>query len=403
MTNLKIIQKEIDGCLKFFENATSAEGVAFGLTLDKYPTKNYSASIAASGFMLAGQIIAVELGSKIREKAEDFCFKVITELSKLERYHGFFYHFYDCRTGEILNEHTEVSTIDTALLIAGAVTAGEYFGGRVKEVADKLYADVEFEHFGDKVRKQIIMSYRKTKGYSANNWDLYAEQLILYVLAAGAPNPKYRLGREYYQNMGKQVGRYGEHEYIFSWTGSLFTHQFSHAFVDFRRTQDYGGTDWFANSVTASKASRQYCIDNPNNYKMYDSNSWGLSSSAGPQGYQGRYGTPPSGNNDTEHRDDGTIALYAAPSSIVFTPDESIAALKNFYKNKTLIGEYGLYAAFNKNVDWVGEHYLGIDKGITLLMLANYLNGCVWKAFAKSEYVKNGLKEIGKKKIQEQH
>jgi hypothetical protein len=344
--------------------------------------------------MLAAMAAAVEFGYRESGQTAEFLESALKALRALEREHGFFYHFYNYRTGAVLDKSVEVSSIDTALLAAGALTAGEYFGGGVKREADALYSEIDFSFFKDGRRKQFFMAYRADKGHFSH-WDLYAEQLILYILAAGAPDPEKRAGREYYEGMGKNVGRYKEHEFVYSWIGSLFTHQYSHAFADFRGARDRSGTDWFENSVKASLASRQYCIDNAGAFKSYGADSWGLSSCAGKDGYKGRMGTPPSGNNDTEHRSDGTVAPYAAAASIVFTPEESAAALKNYYSQPDLTGKYGLYASFNRDEGWVSETYLGIDKGITALMLSNYLNGCVWKAFGKSEFVKNGLKEIG--------
>ncbi|NLH38412.1 MAG: hypothetical protein GX468_09860, partial [Thermotogaceae bacterium] len=168
-----------------------------------------------------------------------------------------------------------------------------------------------------------------------------------------------------------------------------------------RNMVDKSGVDWWENSVIAITSNRKYCIDNKGKFKTFGENSWGLTACDGPKGYEGRYGTPPSGYNNDQHYVDGTVPPAGAAGSIVFLPDESIAALEYYYKNyPQLWGKYGFKDAYNIDVKpaWYAQDVIGIDKGITLLMIENYRNEFVWKYFMKNAYVQSGIEKVGLKK-----
>jgi hypothetical protein len=146
-------------------------------------------------------------------------------------------------------------------------------------------------------------------------------------------------------------------------------------------------------------AARKYAIDAKESgaFKTFGENAWGVSASLGPDGYQGGYGARPNGKPGAQlaDRNDGTLAPYGALGSLVFTPDESKAALKHYAGFEKLWGAYGLYDAYNIDRNWFSDWYIGIDKGITLAMIANYERGLIWDLFNRNTYVKNGLQEIG--------
>jgi hypothetical protein len=184
--------------------------------------------------------------------------------------------------------------------------------------------------------------------------------------------------------------------------GSLFTYQFSHAWFDLRNTADRSGVDWFENSIKAVKANRQYCFDNSDALKTFESGAWGLSACDGPKGYIGDYGSLPSGVGFRKHYTDGTIPPYGAAGSVVFLPNECIETLELYYSRfPECWGEYGFKDAFNLDVfpSWFGEDYIGIDKGISLLMIENYRSGLIWDVFMKNEHVKQGMKKCGIKQL----
>lgn len=183
---------------------------------------------------------------------------------------------------------------------------------------------------------------------------------------------------------------------IYTYCGALFTCQFSHAWFNFRNLKDSEGTEWFENSVKATKENRQYCIDNANKFKTYGENSWGLTPCLGPKGYCG-FGDKPC-ETDLKVENDGTITPCGAIGSIVFTPKESLKAIEYYYNNfPELWGKYELKDGDNleKDTPWFAKEYIGIDKGIEIVMLENYLNGTIWKYFMNNQYVKNRLKHLG--------
>lgn len=364
----------------------------YGLIRDKsYVTPNVS-SVAAVGFGLAALVTAVKNDwiseEEARQKADG---TLNTFLSSVENNHGFYHHFININNGSCELD-SEISIMDTGIFICGAITAGEFFGNGVKEKADKLYRIINWEWLVDKNKNMFYLGNKPDNG-SFGNWDYYSEQLILYILGAGSPT--YPIDKGLYDVIKKPVGEYNEHKNIIcSWFGSLFTYQFSHAWIDFRDTEDEKGINWYENSVKATLANRQFCIDNKSRFKTFGENSWGISASLSPNGYNGECGALPA---CTELKNDGTIAPYGAVSSIVFTPELSLTALKHFYlEYPELVGEYGLKSAFNLEQanPWFSHEYLGIDKGITLIMIENYLNESIWQNCMQSEYVQRGMDRL---------
>ncbi len=381
--------------LFFWEQATVEAGSpGYGLVRDRWPGNPGIASIASVGFGLAGLPVAVERGWVDREAARARAAGTLKTFQRLETTHGFFFHFLDMKTGARAWE-SEVSIIDTGLFLCGALTAGAYFGGEVAAAADALYEAVDWTWYFDPSRNQFWMGYRPGWGFEGH-WDFYAEQLVLYVLAAGSPT--HPVGREAYEGFTRHRAAYGTGEpFIHSWFGSLFTHQYSHAFVDFRGRRDAAGVDWFANSVAATLAQRQYAIDNPLGLKTLGPDSWGLSASDSPTGYNGLAGAPPSGFDNRQHRVDGTVPPSAALGSIVFAPAQAAAAARYYRGFPKLWGRYGFQDAYNLDVSppWFAPDVIGIDKGITLLMIENQRSGLVWGLFTGGAAVQRGLERIG--------
>ncbi len=395
----KLLLKELKSCCEYFKKEANwnKNSRGFGLIRDKsYGSPNVS-SISAVGFGLASLTSAVNNDwisfDEAYQKANG---TLNTLLNNIENQNGFYCHFInmqDCSR----EYNSEVSIIDSGLLIAGAITAGEFFGKEVKEKADKLYRKINWEWFVDKNKNMFYLGNNPEVGFFGN-WDVYAEQLILYILSAGSPT--YNIDKSLYDSIKKQRGSYKEYKDIIqSWFGSLFTYQYSHAFADFRNCEDENGINWHENSIKATLANRQYCIDNQNVYKTYGENSWGITACVFPNGYNGEAGAYPS---SASFSNDGTIAPYGAISSIVFTPEYSIKALRNYYQNYPgLLGEYGLKSAFNLEGDslWAPNEYMGIDKGITLMMIENYLSESIWKYFMSNEHVQKGFNKLKIKSI----
>lgn len=394
----ELMELESKKSFEFFwkETNSNVNSLGYGLTRDRAPGNPNACSVASIGFGLTAYVIGAERGWVTKEEAYNRTLGTLnTLLNNAENVNGFFYHFLDMNTAKRFDK-SEVSIIDTAIAVNGAFTAGEYFGGEIKEKAEKIYERVDWEWYRDPNRNQFYMGYSPEKGFSGW-WDFYAEQLMLYVL--GAASPTHPISSDMFYSFTRNYATYGDYpEFIHSWFGSIFTYQFSHAWIDFNNKTDKKGVNWWTNSVIASKSNRQFCIDNDSKFKTFGPNSWGLTASDGPDGYEGRYGAAPSGFSNDQHRIDGTIPPAGALGSIVFTPEESLKAMRNYYENyPNLFGEYGFKDAYNldKSSPWYASDVIGIDKGITLLMIENYRSNLVWNYYMSNKYVQSGIRKIG--------
>ena len=359
-----------------------------GLTRDSSQSGS-PASISATGFSLAAIAIGQSHGWIPADWSRDYLKKTLkTLLHRAEHHKGFFYHFLDARNGKRI-WMSEASSIDTALLVAGALVAAQYFPGtEIEKMAWEIYRRVDWPWMMNG-RLLICMGWTPETGFLPYYWDMYNEHLILQALALGSPTHPVPL--EAWNEWRRREETYNEKKIVYSYSGSLFTYQFPHAFIDFRGLKD-NDINYFENSRKASLANREYSLSFRSQHKSYSENSWGLSASLGPGGYKAYGGKPGEGLQD------GTLAPYAVIASLVFTPEESLAAIRFFYQNyaKDLYGYFGFKDAFNLDKKWWAEEYLGIDQGISLLMLENFLNdGAVWKKFMQLEPIKRWIELCG--------
>lgn len=407
LTDDELVMAELEGCFAYFWNETNTvEGSpGYGLTKDNtMPGNEYYCSMAATGYAMAAYAIGAEYGFVPYEEAEERALKTLESIyENLDTVHGFFYHFYDSRTGERWEE-VEVSGIDTTLFLAGSCVAAEYFGGEVKVAYEKIYDRVEWDWLVNPANNQFYMAYDEPwnpvdDSFSPGSWDVVAEQFIMYVMGAGSDT--HPSNGDMFYSFNRWEAEYAGTEYLRSWANSLFAYQYSHAFIDFRNTVDEEGVNWYENSVNATIAARQYCIDNEDGSETYSENSWGLSACQGPEHYEGLYGAEPNGMPDVDEpvdKNDGTVAIYGAVASICFLPEESLAAMQNYYTNyPELWGPYGFYDSYNLDVepDFYSDVYLGIDKGSSMVMLANYVSEFTWTYFMQNENVQQGMEACG--------
>ena len=415
----KAIATEMRGSFDFFWNEAQTDERypdAYGLVPDRAGlTKNGPASIASVGFGLAAYVIGAEENYVTKQQAEERTLGTLQTILALQQsptavsHEGFLTHFINMTTGKRAGG-SEISSIDTAIMLCGALTAGQYFGGQVAELAEEIYANVNWTSMRMKRngKTYIAMTFNYdestgTFGSPVTPWDYYAEQLMIYVLGAGSPTAAYRLDDTEYYDFTRNEGRYGSHTFYHSWFGSIFTYQFSHAFVDFRDKVDKKGTNWWNNSVEASLAAYEYCKDNIIGSKTFKEGGWGLTACDAPGGYSGHLGNPPRGwNPDAAYANiEGTIAPCGAIGSVVFTPKQSLEALAYFQSgnNRQLQilnrGNYGLKDAYNLDRNWTADDYIGIDKGISLIMLYNFKSGGIWEQFMSNQYIKNGMQVLG--------
>ena len=416
----------------WFRDTTNAQN---GLVPDRWPTPSFS-SVAAVGFGLTAWGIGAERGYITRDEAIE---RVLTTLRFFRNapqgpaargmtgHLGFYYHFLDMQSGERF-ENVELSTIDTTLFLGGALFCQSYFDrddpreAEIRRLAEEIYRRVDWNAAQTKP-PLVSMGFKPEEGWGTEwHWRGYDEAMILYILALGSPtHPVQPEAWTKWTETYKWMSWYGYEHVNFA---PLFGHQFSQAFIDFRGIQDAymraKGIDYFENARRATLAQRAYAIENPNGWHGYGANVWGLTACDGPldielevDGKMRRFFTYAArGAAATEVRDDGTIAPYAAGSSIAFTPEESVAALEEMRNRygRIIYTKYGFLDSFNPTfrfdrkvqhgrvdpeLGWVDGDYLGIDQGPLLMMLENHRSGLVWNTMKKNPHVRRGLERAG--------
>jgi len=394
---------------------------------DRAPTPSFS-SIAAVGFGLTAYGIGAERGYVTRAEAAARTLATLRSLLAMKQgaeprgvsgHHGFFYHFLDMQTGERF-QTVELSTIDTALLVAGALFAQSYFDRpeekAIRDAAEELYARVEWTWEQPRA-PAISMGWTPEEGFHTYDWRGYNEAMIVIVLALGSPtHPVDASAWTEYHKTDRRGTFYGQEHILFA---PLFGHQYSHVWIDFRGIRDRG-IDWFDNSRRATLAQHAYAIDNPGQWRDYGDRIWGLYACDGPVDatltIDGRARTFHSytarGATAGDIRDDGTIAPTAAASSIAFAPEIAIPAIREMSTRygANLYSTYGFLDAFNPTlrgseqlkhgrvvpgVGWFDVDYLGIAEGPIVAMIENYRSGLVWKTMRKNAHIVRGLKRAG--------
>jgi hypothetical protein len=350
------------------------------------------ASIAATGFGLTALCIGAEHNWIPHAEARQ---RVLTALrffaERAPSEHGWFYHFMAVATGE-RKWKCELSSIDTALLVAGILTARQYFVNdrEVVALADAIFKRVDFRWMLNGNGSLLAMGWYPEKGFIPQRWDHYCEHNILYLLAIASP--ALAIPAESWYAWHRPPITYEKYQYIYG-DRPLFVHQFAHAWIDFRNRQESKPPhiDWFRNSVTATLAQRDYCLHLGKKFPGYSQDVWGITASDSVRGYVA-WGGPPD-----DPRVDGTVVPCAPAGSLMFTPRESLAALrkmKQVYGNR-VYGHYGFADAFNPNTGWVDPDVIGIDVGITLLSAENLVTGNVWNWFMGNASIRAAMDRVG--------
>jgi len=393
-----------------------------GLIADKTQAGS-PASIAAVGMALAALPLAAEraylprelIAERVLNKLRFFWSSPHGPQPDATGYKGFYYHFLDMETGRRV-WNCELSTIDSAFLLAGALTAATYFDRNtedehdIRSLADALYrrADWRWALNGGAT---VTHGWKPVTGFLPDRWEGYDEALLLYVLGLGSPT--YPLPEESYAAWAstyewKTV--YG-HEYLYS--GPLFTHQLSHLWLDFRGIQDAfmcdRGIDYFENSRRATYVHQQYAIRNLLEFEGYNELCWGITASDGPgwtmrkvKGIERRFfdyiarGAP-------YGPDDGTIAPWAVVASLPFAPEIVLPTIKNYSQmDLGMLDPYGFKATFNRTFPvegsdhgWVSPWHFGIDQGPIILMIENYRTGLLWRLMQRCPDIITGLRRAG--------
>lgn len=412
---------------------------ASGLTPDRWPSPS-NCSIASVGFALTAYPIGVERGWITREQARERVLNTLRFFHDAPQgpaargtagHRGFYYHFLDPRTGLRAGD-TELSTVDTALLMMGVLFCRQWFNddsdaeARVRRQAEDLYARVDWR-WAARGQPGIAYAWHPGRGHARDSWRGLDESMFMVLLAMGSPS--HALGPEAWafwsRSIDTRFGGYGS-----PWGpphlqfGPLFGHQYTQVWVDLRGVADATARrhalDWFENSRRATLAQQAYAIANPRGWTGYGADIWGLTACDGPAyvtlphggrptrfaGYDAR--GPSNGPVTGPWNDDGTIAPTAAASSIAFAPEvvlPALQALRDRY-GEHLLGRYGFFDAFNPSfqydvklvggrvvpgVGWFDTDVIGIDQGPILAMFANHRREAVWAPMRRADWLRRAL------------
>ena len=367
---------------KSFDYFWTEVNPANGLIRDR-STKGSPCSIAAVGFGLSAIPAAIERGWIPRDEGYDRALVTLKTFAGggVEGKNGFYYHFVDMSEGRRFGD-CEISSIDTTLFLAGALTAGRYFAGtEVEKLANELYEVADWQWMmneGD----TLSMGWKPEIGFLSARWNSFNEGILAYVLAIGSPT--YPIPASSWDCIFRPVNE----NYISLPQETLFVYQYPAAWIDFRGKEDRYA-NYFNNAATATRINRLFAVLRRFNYSSYDLDIWGLSACDGPAGYKA-YGA-------SESNHDGTIAPYASIASMPFTPELSIAAIRAMLEREggLIWGRYGFVSGFNADQDWYSDQHVGIDQGIIVLMLENYRSQLIWDLFMSHPSVAHAMDEIG--------
>jgi len=349
-------------------------------------------SIASTGFGLTALCIAAERGWIDRAKARERVRNTLSFFAeRAYQQHGWFYHWLDIKTGE-RRWNSEVSSIDTALLLGGVLSARQYFRNdpEIKRLATKIYDRVDFRWMLNGHPLLLSHGWKPETGFLRSRWDTYSEDAILYLLAIGAP--AHPIPSRSWYAFWRDRYRYEGYTYFTTIGVPLFMHQYSHAWVDFRNRREAAGDriDYFKNSVDATLAHRKFCLNLRHDFPAFGPDMWGITASDSAKGYLA-WGGPP--------RDlaiDGTVVPSAAGGSLMFTPDLSMAVLRTMREKfgERIYGRYGFVDAFNPNTNWVNSDVIGLNVGIILLSAENARTGNVWRWFMQNPEIPRAMQLV---------
>ena len=415
---IETLQRETFGYFQHEVNSVN------GLVIDK-TAPDSPASIAATGFALAAYPVGVERGFISRAAAVERTLTTLRFFSSSPQgperdatgYRGFYYHFLDMQTGRRAGQ-CELSTVDSAFLLAGVLTAAAYFDAHcaeeeeIRTVADALYRRADWR-WAQNEGTTLTHGWNPESGFLRYRWEGYDEGLLLYMLALGSPtHPLAGDGYAAWCSTYQWKNHYG---YDYLYAGSFFTHQLSHIWIDFRGIQDSfmrnKGIDYFENTCRATHVQQRYAIDNPLKFNGYGPNCWGITASDGPgpacikiDGIERQF-------SDYIARgvpfgpDDGTIAPWAVAASLPFAPGIVLPSIEYFVRELHLKSNnpYGFKATFNATYPaksggpcgWVSPWHYGLNQGPIVLMIENYRAELLWRLTRRSPYIVSGLRRAG--------
>ena len=378
----------------FWEQADPTTGQVKDRALAAGNDTRTVSSIAATGFGLTALCVGDQRSyqphATIVSRVQSTLNFIANTLQPLGQ-NGFCYHFVDITSGARAFT-SEVSSIDTAILLCGVLTCRQYFGdATIQSLATQIYSSVNFNWMLNG-STTLSMGWTPESGFLSARWDHYSELMMLYLLAMGAPNASFAIPAASWTAWSRPTIQYQG----LSYTGAgdpLFVHQYSHAWFDFRNRKD-AFANYFQNSITATQAHRLFCIALANQFSDYNGDLWGITSSDSKNGYVAWGGPTPQGGAIGPI--DGTIVPCATAGSLPFDFSDTIHVLRwirGHYPNAWQ--RYGYVDAFNPLAGWYDTDVIGIDLGISILMAENERTQLIWNTFMKNPEVQMAMQLAG--------
>ena len=401
----QILDAAAHGAFAFFWNESHP---VTGLTKDRAKNTQSSddytiASVASTGYALAALPVGVERGWVPRREAEERALLTLRYLrDRLPHEHGFHYHFIDWATGERA-WNCELSSIDTSLMVLGALAAGQYFKGEARAIADALYARMDWRWMqnrgpGDPPDTFVKMGWRPEEGFlKGPGWHRYDEASYLYLLALGAP--KHDLPGTVWDCW--QVGEGTLEGFpVFTPIGPLFFAQMTPGYFDLRGRKDRKGRDFWKNFENSHRGNHAYCKRRADLYPRHREPLWGITACDHPPTApksERSYGA----DDPVDGKNDGTIAPTGALSGLPFVPELAKATALDLFEHyrDRLWGRYGFSNALNVKKDWYDSDVIGIDLGMMLLCVENARTGLLWKLMASHPMTEKAYKAAGLRKV----
>jgi hypothetical protein len=374
------------GCLYFYEQGSPNTGQVLDRSrndLNGVRDPRRMASIAATGFGLTALCIADSHGYLPHEQVVERVRATLDwHLNKMPHMRGFFYHFTDIETGARW-DRAELSSIDTSILLCGVLTARAWFSDpKIQSLAQQIYERVDWPWMLNG-GPSLSMGWKPESGFLSARWNHYCELMMIYLLAIGSPT--HPVSPDAWKAFTRPINTFQGLSFIGA-ADPIFTHQYSHAWFDFRHKRD-GYADYFANSVLATRAHKAFCLSMP---QWYRDDLWGITASDSKKGYT-VWGGPPS-----RGMIDGTVVPCATAGSLAFLPIECLSVQRNIRARYARAwGRYGFVDAFNPSANWYNPDVLGIDLGIGVLMAENLRSGLVWQTFMRNPETERALQLAG--------
>jgi hypothetical protein len=395
-TNTSPFSKDDDALLEEIEQASFKYfwGQAHpdtGIVLDRCnarnPVTNDLGSIAATGFGLTALCIGDKRGYVPTAEAQARVLNTLRFLwKKLTNHRGFYFHFANINTGERLWD-SEVSSVDTAILLCGILTCREHFAhSEISNLALDIFNRVDWNWLSEDT-PILPHGWTPEGGFLQYRWGDYSEMMMMYLLGIGSSS--HPLPPAAWDAWKRTLFEYDGIRYIGTFA-PLFIHQYSQAWFDFRGKRDRYA-NYFQNSILATDAHRLFCLDLSKQFPDYSNDLWGITASDSKVGYVAWGGPPLTGPID------GSVVPCATAGSLPFLPEATMRVQRNIrktYGDKAWT-QYGFVDAFNPLTDWYDTDVVGIDVGITMVMAENARTGFVWETFMKNPEAQRGMNLAG--------